>query len=192
MTKGLLLQMAKRNFKGPHRSKKPRDNGKGKKLQKRRIFIVFLAIFCLFCGPLSAPLTIRSTAAQQRTSRGANPKPRLVIGIVIDQFRYDYLTRFESSFGEGGFKRLLKKGAVFVNANYLHTPTVTACGHATFMTGTIPALDGIIGNEWYERETGTRVTSVSDSSVKMRGAGQGLIGISCSRVLCSTTVAWLK
>jgi predicted AlkP superfamily pyrophosphatase or phosphodiesterase len=150
----------------------------GERRQKREKYLrFFVALFCLFCLPLTS-------IGQQR--QNSITKPRLVVAIVIDQFRYDYLTRFESSFGEGGFKRLLKKGAVFVNANYLHSPTVTACGHATFMTGTIPALDGIIGNEWFERDTGTRVTSVSDSSVKLLGAGQGLSGMSPHRLLSST------
>src|SRR5215470_6604565 len=83
-----------------------------------------------------------SAAAQQRRRAAAPPaeaKPvRLVVGIVIDQFRYDYLTRFHDQFGEGGFKRLLGGGAVFTNANYIHTPTFTACGHATFMSGATP------------------------------------------------------
>src|SRR5262249_54370164 len=123
-----------------------------------------------------------SAVAQQRRSAGAPAKTakpaRLVVGIVIDQFRYDYLTRFEDQFGEGGFKRLLDGGAVFTNANYIHTPTVTACGHATFMSGATPSMNGIIGNEWYDRESGKRITSVSDSKVKLLGGHEGAIGMS--------------
>jgi predicted AlkP superfamily pyrophosphatase or phosphodiesterase len=192
MTKGLLLQMAKRNFKVTPRSKKPRENGKGKKLQKGQVLFVIFAIFCLFCGPLTAQMNNQATAAQQRPSRGATPKPRLVIGIVIDQFRYDYLTRFEKSFGEGGFKRLLRRGAVFANANYTHTPTYTACGHATFMSGTTPAHNGIVGNEWFDRETGKRVTSVSDSSVKLLGGTNDQSGMSPHRLIGSTIGDELK
>ena len=92
------------------------------------------------------------TASAQQTRRAASAsasgkKVRLIVGIVIDQFRYDYLTRFEDQFGEGGFKRLLNGGAVFTNANYIHTPTYTACGHATFMSGATPSMNGIIANE---------------------------------------------
>src|SRR5262249_61297498 len=88
--------------------------------------------------------------------RAANAPPaakpvRLVVGIVIDQFRYDYLLRFRDQFGEGGFKRLFDSGAVFTNANYIHVPTYTACGHSTFMSGATPSMSGIIGNEWYDR-----------------------------------------
>ncbi|HKD35744.1 MAG TPA: alkaline phosphatase family protein, partial [Pirellulales bacterium] len=142
-------------------------------------------------------LTISTAAAQQRR-RAANAPPnaakpvRLVVGIVIDQFRYDYLTRFQDQFGEGGFKRLLNGGAVFTNANYIHVPTYTACGHATFMSGSTPALDGIIGNEWFDRESGKRITSVTDAKVKLVGGREGAAGMSPSRMLGSTIGDELK
>ncbi|MGH9754682.1 MAG: alkaline phosphatase family protein [Blastocatellia bacterium] len=135
--------------------------------------------------------------AQQRR-RAANAPPnsakpvRLVVGIVIDQFRYDYLTRFHDQFGEGGFKRLLNGGAVFTNANYIHTPTYTACGHATFMSGATPAMNGIIGNEWFDRESGRRVTSVSDSKVKLLGGSADASGMSPSKLIGSTIGDELK
>jgi len=70
--------------------------------------------------------------AQRAARKEIKPrKVRLVLGIVIDQFRYDYLTRFEDLFDAGGFRRLLSQGAVFTNANYSYVPTVTAPGHAT-------------------------------------------------------------
>src|SRR5262245_27770635 len=131
-----------------------------------------------------------SAAGQQRRRATAPPAAaqpvRLIVGIVIDQFRYDYLTRFRDQFGEGGFKRLLDGGAVFTNANYIHVPTYTACGHATFMSGATPSMNGIIGNEWYDRASGKRVTSVSDSKVKLLGGTQGAEGMSPSRMLGST------
>jgi predicted AlkP superfamily pyrophosphatase or phosphodiesterase len=113
-----------------------------------------------------------SADAQQRR-RAANSstaaKPvRLVVGIVIDQFRYDYLSRFRDQFGAGGFERLLEGGAVFTNANYIHVPTYTACGHATFMSGATPSMNGIIGNEWFDRESGKRITSVTDGQTARR------------------------
>jgi predicted AlkP superfamily pyrophosphatase or phosphodiesterase len=142
-------------------------------------------------------LSTSTAAAQQRRSAPKAPpaaaKPvRLVVGIVIDQFRYDYLTRFQDQFGEGGFKRLLDGGAVFTNANYIHVPTYTACGHATFMSGATPSMNGIIGNEWYDRASGTRVTSVSDSKVKLIGGSEGSAGMSPSRMLGSTIGDELK
>ena len=73
-------------------------------------------------------------------------KPRLVLAIVIDQFRYDYLLRFRSDY-HSGLARLLEKGAVFSDAHYLHAATVTAVGHSTFLSGAPPAVSGIIANE---------------------------------------------
>jgi len=139
-----------------------------------------------------------SPAAAQQRRRAANTPPnaakpvRLVVGIVIDQFRYDYLTRFHDQFGEGGFKRLVTGGAVFTNANYIHTPTYTACGHATFMSGATPAMNGIVGNEWFDRESGNRVTSVSDDKVKLLGGREGMAGMSPSKMLGSTIGDELK
>lgn len=90
-------------------------------------------------------------------------KPRMVVLIVVDQFRYDYLTRFRSEYN-GGIARLLDQGAVFADARYQHYPTVTAVGHSTILSGATPSVSGIIGNEWYERhdsDPGCKVTSVS-------------------------------
>jgi hypothetical protein len=109
---------------------------------------------------------------------------RLVLLIAVDQFRYDYLTRFRRDY-TAGFKRLLSDGAVFINANLEHYPTVTAIGHATMLTGATPAVSGIIGNDWFDRQTGTTVTSVSDPSVKLLGAETGS-GASPRRLLVST------
>src|SRR3954469_4767822 len=97
-------------------------------------------------------------------------KPKLVINLAIDQFRYDYLTRFVSEY-TGGLKRLLERGAVFTNAHYEHFPTITAVGHSTVLSGATPSISGIVGNEWYDRETGKQVTSVSDNTVEMLGTG---------------------
>ena len=146
----------------------------------------------LKCLKLVLCLLLATAPAFGQNRRGAarasnpNKKVRLVVGIVIDQFRADYLTRFEDLFGEGGFRRLLRGGAVFTNARYIHTPTYTACGHATFMSGATPALNGIVGNEWYERETGKRVTSVLDAGVKPLGGREGAAGASPARLLSST------
>lgn len=100
-------------------------------------------------------------------------KPKLVVAIVIDQFRYDYLTRFRSEYKEG-FDRLLVHGAVFNDARYIHFPTVTAVGHSTFLTGATPSISGIVGNDWYDREEHKHVTSVSDAGTKLLGdTGEG-------------------
>jgi hypothetical protein len=120
----------------------------------------------------------------------AGPEIRLVLLIVVDQFRYDYLTRFRADYTDG-FKRLLTDGAVFTNANLEHYPTVTAIGHATMLSGATPSVSGIIGNDWFDRESGKSVTSVSDSTVKPVGSPTGSAA-SPRRLLVSTLGDELK
>ncbi len=118
------------------------------------------------------------------------PRPKLVLTILIDQFRYDYLTRFREEY-QGGFVRLLTQGAVFTNARYEHFPTVTAVGHSAIMTGALPSVSGIVGNDWYDRDAGKQVTSVSDDSVRtLDGSGEG--GASPRRLLVDTVGDELK
>src|ERR1700686_3490644 len=82
---------------------------------------------------------------------GAAPKkPKLVLAIVVDQFRYDYLARFRSE-SNGGPARLLTKGAVFTKAAYIHVPAITAVGHSAVLKGATPSISGILGNDWYDR-----------------------------------------
>jgi len=118
-------------------------------------------------------------------------KPKLVLAIVIDQFRYDYLLRFRADY-HFGFARLLERGAVFTDAHYIHAATVTAVGHSTFLSGATPSVSGIIGNEWYDRQSGHAVTSVSDESTKLVGGIAGRTGSSPRRLLVSTVGDELK
>ena len=112
-------------------------------------------------------------------------KPKLILAVVVDQFRYEYLSRFRSSYSSG-FKKILTEGAVFEDAHHIHFPTVTAIGHSTFLSGATPSLSGIVGNEWFERETGKVVTSVSDPEAKLVGSGADAGGSSPRRLLVST------
>jgi predicted AlkP superfamily pyrophosphatase or phosphodiesterase len=121
----------------------------------------------------------------------AAPPPKLVLAIVIDQFRYDYLLRFRADY-RSGLARLLDKGAVFTDAHYLHAATVTAVGHGTFLTGATPSISGIIANEWYDRESGQTVTSVSDPATKLVGGTADRAGSSPRRLLVSTVGDELK
>lgn len=99
-------------------------------------------------------------------------QPKLVVGIIIDQFRYDYLTRFRSEY-HGGLHQLMTQGADFTNAFYQQVPTVTAVGHSIFMSGSMPAVSGMIGNAWYDRSEGQIVTSVCDWNEKTVGGRSG-------------------
>ncbi len=124
--------------------------------------------------------------AQRRTQPSVQKRPRLVLLIVVDQFRYDYLERFGDLFGPNGFRRLIRDGASWTQSNYDHMPTYTAPGHGTMMTGAYPAESGIIGNEWLDRATGKRITSVSDESVKLLGGIPTDPASSPSRLMAST------
>jgi predicted AlkP superfamily pyrophosphatase or phosphodiesterase len=128
------------------------------------------------------------TAGQNRKARplAAAARPRLVLLVVADQFRYDYLERFGDLFDQKGLRRLLTNGASWVDANYDHVPTYTAPGHSTMMTGAYPALTGIVGNEWVDRETGKRVTSVSDPQAKLLRGGTGEDAASPRRLMADT------
>lgn len=112
-------------------------------------------------------------------------KPKLIVAIVIDQFRYDYLLKFGADY-TGGLKQLLEHGAVFDDAHHIHFPTVTAAGHSTFLSGATPSLSGIVGNDWYDREARKDVTSVEDDSTRLVGGVPGAIGSSPRRLLVST------
>jgi len=94
-------------------------------------------------------------------------RPRLVVVIVIDQFRFDFLEKFNSSFGSDGFRRLIDHGAFFANANYNYVPTYTAPGHAAVFTGSTPAYNGIVGNSWYDRDAGQEKVMVSDDRASL-------------------------
>jgi predicted AlkP superfamily pyrophosphatase or phosphodiesterase len=109
------------------------------------------------------------------TAVRAASRPKLVVALLVDQFRYDYLTRFRSDY-HGGFDRLLTKGAVFTNASYIHAKTVTAVGHSTYLTGATPSVSGITGNDWYDRALDRTMQSVSDSTVKTIGRPAAVAG----------------
>jgi hypothetical protein len=124
------------------------------------------------------------------SQQAPSPDIRLVLLIAVDQFRYDYLTRFRDEYSSG-LDRLLRNGANFVNTNIDHYPTVTAIGHSGMVTGALPKLSGIIGNDWYEREAGKNVTSVEDDTERLL-AGSGDSAASPRRLLVSTLGDELK
>ena len=94
----------------------------------------------------------------------AQEKPKLVVGIVVDQMRYDYIYRFWNQFDDNGFKKLVKEGYFLRNTHYNYTPTYTGPGHASIFTGTTPSVHGIIGNNWYNKEDGLSVYCAGDGN----------------------------
>ncbi len=122
----------------------------------------------------------------------ATEKPKLMVGIVVDQLRQEYLYRFSDTFGEGGFKRLMKEGFVLENAHYNYIPTLTGPGHASIYTGTTPSMHGIIGNDWYDKVENTFVNCVNDPKHKPVGSAIGKGDVSPWRMRTTTITDELK
>lgn len=116
-------------------------------------------IFRALC--VSLVLAPISSVVFAQAVQSPNERPRLVLTIVVDQMRYDYLTRFGDEY-TAGLRRLLDDGAVFTNAHYEAAPTVTAVGHSTILTGATPSTSGIPGNTFFDRTLGRQVESITD------------------------------
>lgn len=147
---------------------------------KKFVFILPLAFLLLaFAGKdKNPPAAIPAT-------------PRLVIGIVIDQMRFDYVYRYWDKLGNDGFKRLLSEGYQCRNTNFNYMPTYTGPGHASIYTGTTPAVHGIVANDWPERESGQSVYCVEDQKAKPVGAESDEGKRSPNRLLSTTIGAQL-
>lgn len=96
-------------------------------------------------------------------------RPKLIVGIVVDQMRMEYLYRFGPYFSKNGFNRLIDKGYLYTNMHYNYVPTHTAPGHASIYTGTTPVNHGILGNSWYIRNSKTKIYCTEDSTVTPQG-----------------------
>lgn len=115
-------------------------------------------------------------------------RPKLVVGIVVDQMRYDYLYRFFDKYSEGGFKRIINQGFNCRNHHYHYALTVTAAGHASVYTGSVPSIHGIIGNDWYDAYTRKRTYCVGDSTVETVGSTNSFAGKMSPRNLLVSTI----
>ena len=121
-------------------------------------------------GLLAAILSVLILAPTPASFASAyNAHPKLVVVIVIDQFRGDYLERYRDQFGEGGFRLLLDHGANFTDCNFDYANTRTAPGHATLFTGAYSNGHGIAANEWWDSKKKKMVTSVEDDDTKLVG-----------------------
>jgi predicted AlkP superfamily pyrophosphatase or phosphodiesterase len=122
----------------------------------------------------------------------AQKKSKLVVGIVVDQMCYDYIYRYQQHFKKNGFNTFLKKGVNCRNVNYNYVPTFTGPGHASIYTGTSPNNHGIIGNAWFDRQTGTTVNCVEDLSVIGIGTTSSACKASPKNLLTYTITDQLK
>jgi predicted AlkP superfamily pyrophosphatase or phosphodiesterase len=118
--------------------------------------------------------------------------PKLIVGIVVDQMRFDYLTRFNKYFGDDGFNRLLNEGSNFSYAHFNYVPTNTAPGHTSIYTGTTPYFHGIIANDWFDKTKDEMVSSVRDSLFKSIGVSTHEGQRSPNKLLVNTITDQLK
>jgi len=137
----------------------------------KKITFLFV-LFCSCCHLFAYP--------------GFGERPKLVVGIVVDQMRWDYLSRYYDQFGEGGFKRLLDEGYSYNNCLINYVPTVTAIGHTSIYTGTTPAFHGICGNNFFI--DGHKVYCCDDSSVQPVGSDNKKVGQMSPKNLVATTI----
>jgi predicted AlkP superfamily pyrophosphatase or phosphodiesterase len=135
---------------------KPNHSKSVKKMLPYRILCIFFL--------LGLPLRASAQNTKQPLDR-----PKLVVGIVVDQMRYDYLYRFYDKYGEDGFKRMMREGFNSRNHHYHYGNTSTGAGHASVYTGSAPALHGILGNDWYVPELDTKINCVEDRAVATVG-----------------------
>ncbi|MCK8480090.1 alkaline phosphatase PafA [Psychroserpens algicola] len=137
----------------------------------KRIFSSLLFLFfILSCNSQKSVVTDENASAiSENTTVSNHTNTKLVVGIVVDQMRYDYLTRFYNKYGDGGFKRMIKEGFNCRNNHFNYVPTYTGPGHASVYTGTTPKYHGIIGNNWYDKEQKTMVYCAQDDTVSSVG-----------------------
>lgn len=128
--------------------------------------------------------SIYSVSAQQASAIGVQ-RPKLVVGIVIDQMRWDYLYRYQKRYTDGGFKRLLNEGFSCENTVIPYVPSVTAIGHTCIYTGSVPSIHGIAGNNFVKN--GEKVYCTDDDTVKPVGSNSEA-GLMSPRNLWVTTI----
>ncbi len=138
-------------------------------MRTKLLFFTLLALAALATNAqqTKTPIALKSTNI---------PRPKLVVGLMVDQMRWDYLYRFYERYGNGGFKRMLNEGFSCENAYINYVPSVTGIGHATVYTGSVPAIHGITGNDWIIQATGKSMYCSADSTVTTVGSNSESAG----------------
>jgi predicted AlkP superfamily pyrophosphatase or phosphodiesterase len=150
-----------------------------KSILMKRIALFILSVFLT---------NVTSTFAQHNTKTA---RPKLVVGIVVDQMRWDYLYRFQERYGKGGFNRLMNEGFNCQNTMINYLPSFTGPGHACIYTGSVPALHGVVANDWIDIRTGKDWYCTEDTTVKSVGGGKAGL-MSPKNMLASTITDELR
>ena len=154
----------------------------------------FYSIVTLFIVILlfNANLSAQNRDKDNDSDKLIKVKPKLVVGIVVDQMRYDYLTRFYNHFGNDGFKRLVEEGFNCKNNHFNYSPTSTGPGHTSVYSGATPSIHGIIGNNWYDKELDADVYCASDDSYTSVGTTSNAGQMSPHRMTVTTITDELR
>jgi len=144
------------------------------KCYMRKTALILGILLCVFFFQFSVAQTVKK-------------KPKVIIGMMVDQMRWDYLYKYSDRYKDGGFKRLLKEGFTCENTQINYAPTITACGHASVYTGSVPAINGIAGNSWPIIDQGIDMNCVGDESVLPVGSNSSR-GKASPRNLLTTTI----
>lgn len=159
---------------------------------KKSIILSAFALLCIQC--ISVKQKVKSTpnaSTQEIVAKENTAKPKLVVGLVVDQMRYDYITRFKSKYGNDGFLRMIREGFNCKNNHFNYVPTYTGPGHASVYTGTSPENHGIIGNNWYDKISKEYVYCASDGNqigVGIAGNKDSYVGKMSPHRMQSTTI----
>lgn len=152
--------------------------------------LLFAGLCCL-CSITFAQKTAKSLKTPA-VAPATLDRPKLVIGLVVDQMRWDYLYRYYDRYSNGGFKRMINEGFSAENTLIPYTPTVTAVGHSSIYTGSVPAITGITGNDWYDPQTRKTVYCTDDSTVTGVGSNNAAGKMSPKNLKSSTITDELR
>ena len=152
-------------------------------MKEKFLATTMLALFLASCEKAIEP--------NQTDTAPVKSDLKLVLFLIVDQFRGDYLDRFKPIF-RNGFSRLKEKGVLFLDAHHDHAVTTTAAGHATISTGTHPSRSGIISNRWFDRNRRTPMYCVEDDNWPLIDAPQETGGRSPNNLQVSTLPDWMK
>lgn len=145
--------------------------------------VLIISLFWLFC---------HSAYAAEPSKSAFSGKPKLVVGIVVDQMRADFIYKYWPKYGNGGFKRLVNQGFFFKDSHYNYVPTYTGPGHASIYTGTTPAVHGIIANNWFDRVSNKKIYCTDDLEVHAVGGSEKSGQMSPKNMLTTTIGDQLK
>lgn len=152
----------------------------------------FILVFTLLIASGEISAQKKSKNKNQIKNTEIRTTPKLVVGIVVDQMRYDYLTRFWNHYGQGGFKRMVNEGFNCKNHHFNYAPTSTGPGHSSVYTGAAPATHGVIGNNWYDKVADEVVYCAGDDSYKSVGTESDAGKMSPHRMLTTTITDELR